>query len=126
MTNSKKNSASNGAATESPDNQDWRNLPARGQRDLLTVMTVQRLVALFPTSEDVRRYNAQILFAADFLHSVADYLCALSPGAYNSEEVVEAAIASVAAGYDKLIAEEPADHQCKLDFKPWRAGILIN
>jgi hypothetical protein len=113
-------------STKSTDKQDWRNLPRRAQMDLLKILTVQRLVALFPPSEDASRYNAQILYARDFVHSVAEHLCVTPPRDYGSEEVIEASIAAVAGAYDELIDSEPEERQCKLDFKPWRTGILVN
>jgi hypothetical protein len=80
----------------------------------------QTLRMLVQPSED-RKYNGQLLEPIEFLRSISDQLL-LMPFDDFEEQVMDAAVESIARAIAKLKVEEPVKFQQALPFRPWQDG----
>ena len=80
----------------------------------------QTLRMLVQPSED-RKYNGQLLEPIEFLRSISDRLL-LMPFEDFEEQVIDAAVQSIACAVAELKATEPVKFQRVLPFRPWQDG----
>jgi len=86
-------------------------------RNFLIRKTLRMLVQ---PSED-RKYNGQLLEPIEFLRSISDRL-SLMPFDHFEDQVIDAAVESIACAIAELKIEEPVKFQQVLRFRPWQDG----
>ena len=83
----------------------------------------QTLRMLVQASED-QKYNGQLLEPIEFLRSINDRLL-IMPFDDFEDEVIDAAVESIARAIAELKVQDPVKFQRVLPFRPWQDGIWV-